>query len=576
MNPQLPHFRLSLSGIIALSCTLSALTGPALAQNSNTGTTPDVYEQVAESRGLGGVIGYGRGASFVDIDLDGDDDLFVADTDGRLFGRPYGMSILYVNDGSGNFRPGEFNLDPDDFLGTWGGSFSDFDNDGDPDMLVVNGGYTTGSTLALLENRIAQGQGFVNISIQAGISAPESTDQTYAWWGASWADFDNDGWLDLAVTRLADRPLLFHNQGDGTFSEVGLQMGLRDFGHRNAKNPVWIDYDNDGDQDLYLAGIDWHGFFRNDGSTFHEVTTEVFTEPLEGHSGQPAVFAVATADLDQDGLEDIYLGRWDSQDYILFSNGDGSFHRVGKENGIDTVNHVKLSETDTNPMANEARALRRQARQNSPTGEEVDMAPFENTMGLGIGDLFDDGYPDIVIGTGDPMFNAADVIFCNQGQRTFQRCLDRFVEPDGEHRMTRGHGVAFADINGDGLTEFFFNLGGHPPFDFSQNTESRETNKLFMRQTDQAPNAAWIRLTGTDSNRDSIGARVRYGAGDQTRYHFVRSTAGFQSQNSKTLVLPMGSSDRVPVVIDWPSGNTTAIEVAAGQSLEIVEQPVQP
>jgi len=540
-------------------------------QSAAPGSDDDFYQQVAEARGLGGIVGYGRGAAFVDIDGDNDDDLFVADTDGRLFGRPYGMSVLYVNDGTGNFVPGEFNLNPDDFLGTWAGSFADFDNDGDPDMLVANGGYTTQSTLALLENRINLGQGFVNITRQSGIRNDEELQENHNWWGISWADYDNDGWLDVVVTRLRQRPLLFHNEGNGQFAEVGEQLGLLDYRHVNAKNPLWLDYDRDGDQDLYLAGIDWHGFFRNDGESFTEVTDQVFNMPLEGRSGLPAVFAASAADFDQDGHEDIYLGRWDSQDYILFSNGDGTFQQVGKDNGIDTVNQDKISESDTGPMASEASPLRRRERAESPDGKEINMAPYENTMGLGVGDLFDDGFPDIIIGTGDPTFNAADVVFCNLGQRQFQRCTDRFIEPDSSHSMTRGHGIAFADINHDGFTDYFFNLGGHPPVDFNQQRESRETNKLFVRQTTESANAAWLTLTGTRSNRDAIGARVRYGEGELTRYQFVRSTGGFQSQNSKTLLLQLGEQESVPVVIEWPSGEVTELTVEPGQDLRIIE-----
>jgi len=540
-------------------------------QPTAPGSDADYYQQVAESRGLGGIVGYGRGAAFVDIDGDNDDDLFVADTDGRLFGRPYGMSILYVNDGTGNFIPGEFNLNPDDFLATWAGSFADFDNDGDPDMLVANGGYTTESTLALLENRIRLGQGLVNITRQSGIRNEQELQEKYRWWGVSWADYDNDGWLDVVVTRLRQRPLLFHNEGNGQFAEVGEQLGLQDYGQRDAKNPLWIDYDRDGDQDLYLAGMDWHGFFRNDGEGFTEVTEQVFNMPLAGRSGLPAVFAASSADFDQDGNEDIYLGRWESQDYILFSNGDGTFQQVGKDNGIDTANLDKISDTDTNPMASETRLLRQRERLENQDGKETNMAPFENTMGLGIGDLFDDGFPDIVIGTGDPQFNAADVVFCNLGQRQFQRCTDRFIEPDSSHSMTRGHGIAFADINHDGFTDYFFNLGGHPPIDFNQQRESRETSKLFMRQTTDNANAAWLTLTGTRSNRDAIGARVRYGEGEATRYQFVRSTGGFQSQNSKTLLLQLGEQASIPVVIEWPSGIVTELTVESGQNLQVVE-----
>jgi hypothetical protein len=551
----------------------TALATTCLAQAQNSAPHSEFYSQVAESRGLGGVVGYGRGAAFADIDSDGDDDLFVADTDGRLFGRPFGMSMIYVNDGSGNFIPGEFNLDPADFHGTWVGSFADYDNDGDPDLMVGNGGYTNSSTLVLLENRINQNQGFVKVNQLAGLDDEDGADASSGWWGVSWADYDNDGWLDVLATRRQARPLLFHNEQNGTFVEVGEQLGLTTSGQRDAKNPLWIDYDQDGDQDLYIAGMDWHAFYRNDLDRFTDVTEEIFVEALAGRSGLPAVFAAASTDFDQDGKEDIYLGRWDSQDYILFGNGVDGFDRMGIEAGLNTDNLLAISGTDRNPMYSQTSPARIAARANGLEGEsEAGITPYENTMGLGVGDFYDDGYPDVVIGTGDPAFVAADVFFCNLGARRFERCTDRFIEPDSSHNMTRGHGAIFGDVNRDGFTDFYFNLGGHPPYDFDQNAESRETNKLFMRDTNETANAAWVTLTGTESNRDAIGARVRYGEGDLTRYHYLRSTQGFQSQNSMTLLLPLADQESAPVVIDWPSGKTTEISVKAGEHYNITEQ----
>ena len=551
----------------------TALATTCLAQAQNSAPHSEFYSQVAESRGLGGAVGYGRGAAFADIDSDGDDDLFVADTDGRLFGRPFGMSMIYVNDGSGNFIPGEFNLDPTDFHGTWVGSFADYDNDGDPDLMVGNGGYTNSSTLVLLENRINQNQGFVKVNQLAGLDDEDGAGASSGWWGVSWADYDNDGWLDVLATRRQARPLLFHNEQNGTFVEVGEQLGLTTSGQRDAKNPLWIDYDQDGDQDLYIAGMDWHAFYRNDLDRFTDITEEIFVEALAGRSGLPAVFAAASTDFDQDGKEDIYLGRWDSQDYILFGNGVDGFDRMGIEAGLNTDNLLAISETDRNPMYSQTTPARIAARANGLEGESEDgIAPYENTMGLGVGDFYDDGYPDVVIGTGDPRFVAADVFFCNLGARRFERCTDRFIEPDSSHNMTRGHGAIFGDVNRDGFTDFYFNLGGHPPYDFDQNAESRETNKLFMRDTNETANAAWVTLTGTESNRDAIGARVRYGEGDLTRYHYLRSTQGFQSQNSMTLLLPLADQESAPVVIDWPSGKTTEISVNAGEHYNITEQ----
>jgi len=574
------RFAVSLIFSIGLALPLGSLMAQTTASLSDNTSLPennashaDHYDQVADARGLDNVLGYGRGAAFVDIDGDGDDDLFVADTDGRLFGAPYGMSMIYVNDGSGNFTPGEFNLDPADFHGNWVGSFADYDNDGDQDLMVANGGFTNRSSIALFENRIDQRQGFVNVTRASGLESANAVRGKSSWWGVSWADYDNDGWLDVIATRVRGRPQLFHNDGDGMFSEQGEALGLGGAMQNNGKNPIWIDYDEDGDQDLYLPGMGSHAFYRNDRNNFEDVTEQVFTETLEGRSGLPAVFAAATADFDQDGHEDIYLGRWDSQDYIYFGNGAGQFDRVGSEAGLDTVNQAQLSPSDTSPLASESAPARREARLNGPTGEEdAGIMPYENTMGLGVGDFYDDGFPDIVIGTGDPEFTGPDIFLCNLGQRRFERCTDKFIDPDSEHIMTRAHGVAFADINYDGFTDFFLNLGGHPVFDFAQKTESRETNKLFVRQTEATANAAWLTLSGTNSNRDAIGARVRYGEGEQARYQYLRSTQGFQSQNSMTLLLQLGDQESVPVIIDWPSGASTELTISSGERRNVVEQ----
>ena len=130
--------------------------------------------------------------------------------------------------------------------------------------MVGNGGYTNSSTLVLLENRINQNQGFVKVNRLAGLDDEDGAGASSGWWGVSWADYDNDGWLDVLATRRQARPLLFHNEQNGTFVEVGEQLGLTTSGQRDAKNPLWIDYDQDGDQDLYIAGMDWHAFYRND------------------------------------------------------------------------------------------------------------------------------------------------------------------------------------------------------------------------------------------------------------------------------------------------------------------------
>ena len=113
--------------------------------NSNPASTTqtpgkDRYIESSDAVGLGDVIGYGRGAAFVDINGDGFDDLFVADTDDRHRTDDFGVSQMYLNKQDGTFEPVDIGIDADDLIGTWVGSFADYDRDGDPDLLIVNGG----------------------------------------------------------------------------------------------------------------------------------------------------------------------------------------------------------------------------------------------------------------------------------------------------------------------------------------------------------------------------------------------------------------------------------------------------
>lgn len=504
----------------------------------------------AREAGLWTVMRYGRGAAFVDIDLDGWDDLFFADCDNRWEPDQYGVSMFFLNRGDGTFsgrRATDLGIDDGDLVSTWSGSFADYDNDGDPDLFLANGGYSGTSNLAFYENRIPEGGGFVSVTEASGIGI--ANDSLWNWWGSSWADYDNDGWLDVVVTRTDGVALLFHNQGDGTFAEAGSSLGVG-IPMQDGKNPVWLDYDNDGDPDLYLSGMWEHAFYRNDGESFVDVTDEVFgplpypqpwTRPLD-----PIVFAAAAADFNQDGLDDLYLGRFDIQDVLLLNRGGGRFEQHTQDWGL-TASMAAWSDAE---------------------------APFENTMGLGVGDFFSDGYPDVVIGTGNPVRAAPDVVFCNTVDDSFYRCTDRIITGADEEWRTRSHGTVFSDFDHDGDADMAVNLGGHPTFDESEGHRiSPEYPALFVNQRGPSGNTASIELVGTTSNRDAIGAQIRVRAADaeRTRYYVVRSMQAFQSQSSKSQLVGLGPATSADVEIRWPSGETQSLVVNAGERIRIVE-----
>jgi len=190
-------------------------------------------------------------------------------------------------------------------------------------------------------------------------------------------------------------------------------------------------------------------------------------------------------------------------------------------------------------------------------------------MGLGVGDLLDDGWPDVIVGSGDPVRAGEDVVFCNQGGR-FERCTELLRGNADGPFMTRTHGVAFGDVNRDGRTDVFQNLGGHAPWDQKSGIDSREESALFVANADANRKTATLTLAGTVSNRDAIGARVRVAA-DETHYYTVRSTQAFQSQNERALLIALGQSDAADIEISWPSGVISTASVTAGERVTVRE-----
>lgn len=137
------------------------------------------YCNVAEEAGIADVPKYGRGVSFADVDGDGDDDVFIADTDERLH-VPYGVSSIYLNQGDGSYERADVGLDEADLFATWGGSFGDYDNDGLPDLLITNGGFTTGSNVALYHNDMKTKGKFTKVTDSSGVGPALREDY---WWG---------------------------------------------------------------------------------------------------------------------------------------------------------------------------------------------------------------------------------------------------------------------------------------------------------------------------------------------------------------------------------------------------------
>jgi len=334
------------------------------------------------------------------------------------------------------------------------------------------------------------------------------------------------------------RAWLYRNDCDKTFTEVAGKMGIT-AAFENGRNPVWLDFDNDGDSGLYLAGKRHHWLYRNDGeSGFLDVTAKLGKALLD----ESLVFAAFASDLNHDGYLDLYLGRQVDQDLIAFGRPDGAFAVEGPSVGIVT---------------------------------KVAPNRSENTMGLGAGDVNDDGYVDIMIGTGGPRGPHLDIVFCGRKKQgdpfevAYVRCGEFARKGHGKQQT---HGIAVGDFDQDGSNEVFYNLGGAPPFDLKHGTDSRAFNALYSKGKANAKTAA-ILLQGVDSNRDAIGARIAVDVSPGNQFHYVVGSAqGFQSQNSRWQLINLMNSEQAAVSIRWPSGRVTKHTVKAGERRVILER----
>jgi hypothetical protein len=399
---------------------------------------------------------------------------------------------------------------------------ADYNNDGWPDILVLRGGWWGkfgNYPCSLLRNNGPDANGqitFTDVTVEAGLYSPHPT-QT-----AAFADYDNDGWLDLIIGHETSREdpqnsELFHNNHDGTFTNTTQKMGLPP-SLRFVKGVAWGDYNNDGRPDLYVSRKGAPNIlFRNDGGKFTDVTKEAgVAEPIES-------FGTYFFDYDNDGYLDLLVAGYyvDTLDDIpafhlglpnkaevprlYHNNGNGSFTDVTKQVGL---NRVILS------------------------------------MGLGFGDLDNDGFLDCYFGTGTPDYEALlpNRMFRNNGGKSFQDV----TTSGGFGQLQKGHAISFADFNRDGNEDIFEVLGGALPGDSYVDT--------LLENPGHANHWIGLKLIGTKSNRSAIGARVQVRTAAQVFHRVVNSGSSFGDTPFEQHIGLGTSATPVSVEIRWPSG----------------------
>jgi enediyne biosynthesis protein E4 len=475
----------------------------------------------------------------------------------------------------------------------------DYDNDGWPDIFLVNGttleGFRAGTAPSNHLFRNNHDGTFADVTAKAGLTAT-------GWGqGVCAGDYDNDGWEDLYVTYYG-KNRLYHNQ-NGVFSEVAEGSGVAGTGKAWGTGCAFVDYDRDGLLDLMVANyVDfdvstapapgerascvWKGvpvmcgprglpgaknilYHNLGGGKFEDVTAKAKIGQTSGHYG----FSVSTLDYDDDGWPDIYVACDSTPSILYHNNHDGTFtdkavlagaafNEDGREQAgmgstvADYDGDGKLDIFKTN-FSDDTSTLYR--NNGNGTFDDVTFAAGLGlyTRYLGWGTMFldvdNDGWPDLLLVNGHvypevdkqnlgSSYEEPRILYHNNGNKTFTDISSQ--AGPGITAVHAGRGLATADLWNDGrVSAVISNMNARP--------------SLLVNQL-RTPNH-WIGLktVGTQSNRDGIGARVSVKVGTRVLVDEVRSGSSYDSNNDMRIHFGLGAAAKVDwVQIRWPSGLT--------------------
>jgi hypothetical protein len=498
------------------------------------------------------------GAILEDFDGDGDLDLVSSSaslTDGLRY---------YRNEGDGTFKDLSHEAGFDGLTHGLSISQGDFDNDGDPDISIVRGAWMRNfGTIPMSLLRNDGGGHFTDVTEHAGLL----TTSYFPGQVAEWADYDNDGWVDLFIghesTPEQKSPsFLYHNNQDGTFTDVTTAMGIDQYGF--VKGAAWGDFDNDGWVDLFMSRrTEPCILYRNvaapgGGRHFEDVTAKA------GIEGALMSFAAWFFDFDNDGDLDLWSSTYsknlpitkkdpyrepvaevgpmmlqDGQDLgiaycrLFRNNGDGTFTNVAKEMGLERVVLV---------------------------------------MGSNFGDFDNDGWLDLYLGDGNPSYRALipNKAFRNDHGKYFQDV----TTATGLGHLQKGHAIAFGDVDNDGDQDLYADMGGFFPADTFANA--------LYENPGNANHWITMRLHGTQTNKRAIGTRLEVSietpSGPRDVYQVVGGSSSFGS-SSVQQEMGLGDATRiVAITAYWPVSRTTQVwkDVPLDRIVDLTEGDATP
>jgi hypothetical protein len=496
----------------------------------------------------------------------------------------------------------------------------DYDNDGFEDIFVTDS--DTGKPNHLFHNN--GDLTFTDVAVKAGVAGGNDPRSVVS--DALWFDYDNDGRLDLLIARFGT-PILYHNEGNGTFKDVSATSGLNKFGNTIAV--IAFDYDNDGYLDLmfgnYFKPVNlldlkdphvlpndldaatngggvtlWHNTGKG---SFEEVTDKAGFGKISGWT-----LDIGHGDFNNDGLQDVYIACDYGTDHVFFNNGNGTFREVTeKATGWDTKKGMNADVADydndgwldvyvtniTDEYMKECNML----WHNNGDGTFTDVAKETGTCDTGWGwaakfaDLDNDGWQDLFVVNGlrsagpesyvplilpvitTPGLDITDVnnwpdignrtwsgyqkkrLFRNMGNGAFKE----ISAAAGVDNQLDGRGIGVMDVDNDGRLDLV-------------QTNADQPLLFFHNVTEKPGNWIELKLIGTKSNRDAIGARVKVEAGKQSQIREVDGGNGYAGQSTRRVHFGIGNATKVDrIEIRWPSGHTESVTVPINQVSYIEE-----
>ena len=477
------------------------------------------------------------GVALFDYDNDGYLDLYLVNslTVDMVKSKEKTRSLLYHNNGDGTFTDLTDKAGVGDIGWGMGVAIGDYNNDGFADIYVT----------CLGPNHLLKNNGngtFTDVTQTANVSDPRWST------GAAFVDYDNDGKLDLFVSNYVDFDVnnlpefgkgrtcqfkgipvqcgprglkgagdtLYHNNGDGTFTDVSKKAGVSDLDGYYGLGVICSDFDGDGLVDIFVANDSTPNFlYHNNGDgTFKEVGFSSGTAVNENGSEQGSM-GVTLGDYDHDERLDLFITNFDDDYNTLYHNdGKGSFTDVSYAAKVAAVSLPYV-------------------------GWGTEFFDYDN-----------DGWVDLLVVNGHvypqlPTYRQRNFVHHNNRDGTFAEVGAQLGAPFAEKRT--GRGAAFGDIDNDGDVDVVINNLDGPP-------------QVLRNDGGNANNSILIKTIGVKSNRDGIGARVKIVSGDLTQIDEVFSGGSYLSQSD--LRLPFGLEKRTKIdliEVDWPSGTVDKV-----------------